>query len=125
MNISRTGSHRTVKRQRGVYTELVAKVDRTIEGVELPDETELYKTGLQDLPEHLENRHLAFDDILEELHSLNQIEEKQAEDLHHQIESYTQTNNQYDNWYTAIEKKRESSVRPMMAMWHISMHTDR
>ena len=94
------------KEAEGVYTELVAKVDRTIEGVELPDETELYKTGLQDLPEHLENRHLAFDDILEELHSLNQIEEKQAEDLHHQIESYTQTNNQYDNWYTAIEKNK-------------------
>ena len=94
------------KEAEGVYTELVAKVDRTIEGVELPDETELYKTGLQDLPEHLENRHLAFDDILEELHSLNQIEEKQAKDLHHQIESYTQTNNQYDNWYTAIEKNK-------------------
>lgn len=42
------------KEAEGVYTELVAKVDRTIEGVELPDETELYKTGLQDLPEHLE-----------------------------------------------------------------------
>lgn len=95
------------KEAESVYTELVAKVDRTIEGIELPDETELYKTGLQDLPEHLENRHLAFDDILKELQSLNQIEEKQADELHHQIETYTQTNNQYSNWYTTIENNKK------------------
>lgn len=95
------------KEAEGIYTELVAKVDRTIEGVELPEEAELNKTGLQDLPEHLEHRHLAFDDILEKLHSLNQIEEKQADDLHRQIEAYTQTNNQYDNWYTTIEKNKK------------------